>query len=120
MIKGDVSVAVNSLVLEATEKITLKVGQSSIVIDHCSIYINAPSMIYENSSSVLATGASAVTLQNVADATLAEPGVPVERAADALRPARTVRRKPDYPYGDADTRAALFLRCRRCELRFPP
>ena len=120
VIKGDVSVAVNSLVLEAPQKITLKVGQSSIVIDHCSIYINAPSMIYENSSSVPATGASAVTLQNVADATLAEPGGTVERAADALRPARTVRRKPDYPYGDADTRAALFLRCRRCELRFPP
>ena len=73
VIKGDVSVAVNSLVLEATEKITLKVGQSSIVIDHCSIYINAPSMIYENSGGS-ATGASAVTLQNVADATLAEPG----------------------------------------------
>lgn len=73
VVKGNVVLAANSFTFDATEKITLKVGQSFIVIDHCSIYINAPSMIYENSGGS-ATGASAVTLRNVTDATLAEPG----------------------------------------------
>ena len=73
VIKGDVSIGLNSLILEATEKITLKVGQSFITIDHCEIYISAPLMIYENSGGS-AQGATAVTLQNVSDATLAEPG----------------------------------------------
>ncbi|MBV9785213.1 MAG: hypothetical protein JO264_15490 [Acidisphaera sp.] len=73
VIKGDVSIALNSLTVEATEKITLKVGQSFIVIDHCAVYINGPSMIYENSGGS-AQGAASVTMQNVADAALAEPG----------------------------------------------
>jgi uncharacterized protein involved in type VI secretion and phage assembly len=74
IIKGDVSIGLNSLTIEATEKITLKVGQSYITIDHCEIYINAPLMIYENSPGPAVKGAVPVTFQNITDATLAEPG----------------------------------------------
>jgi type VI secretion system secreted protein VgrG len=73
VIKGDVSIGLNSLTIEATEKITLKVGSSFIVIDHCAVYINGPSMIYENSGGS-AQSAASVTLQNVTDASAAEPG----------------------------------------------
>jgi uncharacterized protein involved in type VI secretion and phage assembly len=73
VIKGDVSIALNSLVIEATKKITLKVGQSFIVIDPCEIHIKAPAMIYENSGGTPGT-ASAVVMQNILDAALAEPG----------------------------------------------
>ena len=73
VIKGDVSIGLNSLTIEATEKISLKVGQSFIVIDHCAVYISAPSMIYENSGGS-PQSAAAVTMQDVADAALAEPG----------------------------------------------
>lgn len=73
VIKGEVSIALDSLVIEATKKITLKVGQSFIVIDPCEIWINAPAMIYENSGGS-PDKALAVTMQNVADATAAEPG----------------------------------------------
>jgi uncharacterized protein involved in type VI secretion and phage assembly len=73
VIKGDVSIALNSLTIEATEKISFKVGQSFVVIDHCAVYINAPSMIYENSGGS-ADSAASVTMQNVSDAALAEPG----------------------------------------------
>jgi uncharacterized protein involved in type VI secretion and phage assembly len=73
VVKGDVSIGLNSLTIEATEKITLKVGSSFIVIDHCAVYINGPSMIYENSGGSPDSAASA-TLKNVANATLAEPG----------------------------------------------
>jgi uncharacterized protein involved in type VI secretion and phage assembly len=79
VIKGDVSIGLNSLTIEATEKITLKVGASFIVIDHCAVYIHGPSMIYENSGGS-PDSAVAVTLKNVADAALAEPGdVPDKR-----------------------------------------
>jgi len=73
VIKGDVSIGLNSLTIEATETITLKVGQSFIIIKNCEIYINAPAMLYENSGGS-PQSAVAVTLQNVTDATLAEPG----------------------------------------------
>jgi uncharacterized protein involved in type VI secretion and phage assembly len=73
VVKGNVSIAVNALTIEATEKITLKVGSSFIVIDHCAVYISGPSMVYINSGGSPDKAAS-VTMQNVADATLAEPG----------------------------------------------
>lgn len=73
VIGGDVSIALNSLVIEATKKITFKVGQAFIVIDPCNVYINGPAMIWENSGGS-PDKAAAVTMQNVADASLAEPG----------------------------------------------
>jgi uncharacterized protein involved in type VI secretion and phage assembly len=94
VIKGDVSIGLNSLTIEATEKITLKVGASFIVIDHCAVYINGPSMIYENSGGS-PTSAAAVTLQNVADAALAEPG---DQASKRLTPC-SVHGGPGGPPG---------------------
>jgi hypothetical protein len=72
VIKGDVSITMNSLVIEATQKITLKVGQSFIVIDPCEVHLNGCNVYKTPSGS--AGGASSVTMQNIADAALAEPG----------------------------------------------
>jgi hypothetical protein len=62
----------NSLVIEATQKITLKVGGSFIVIDPCEVHLNGCNVYKTPSGS--ADGAASVTLQNIADATAAEPG----------------------------------------------
>jgi type VI secretion system secreted protein VgrG len=72
VIKGDVSISMNSLVIEATQKITLKVGGSFIVIDPCEVHLNGCNVYKTPSGS--ADGAASVTLQNIADATAAEPG----------------------------------------------
>jgi hypothetical protein len=61
------------LVIEAFKKITLKVGQSFIVIDPCEIWISAPAMVYINSGGSPDKAAD-VTMQDVADAAPAEPG----------------------------------------------
>jgi len=73
VVKGDVSIGVKSLTVEASETITLKVGSSFIVIDHCEIHISAPLMIYINSGGSPNSAAS-MTMHDIADATLAEPG----------------------------------------------
>jgi uncharacterized protein involved in type VI secretion and phage assembly len=73
VVKGDVSVGLDSLVIEAFKKITLKVGQSFIVIDPCEIWISAPAFIHLNDGGSADKSAD-VTMQNVADATPAEPG----------------------------------------------
>ncbi len=72
VIKGDVSIAMNSLVIEATEKITLKVGSSFIVIDPCQVHLNGANVYKTPSGS--AGKAASVTMQDVADAIRAEPG----------------------------------------------
>ncbi len=72
VIKGDVSISMNSLVIEATQKITLKVGGSFIVIDPSEVHLNGCNVYKTPSGS--ADSAASVTLQNVADATPAEPG----------------------------------------------
>ncbi len=69
-------------------------GASFIVIDHCAVYINGPSMIHENSGGS-PTSAAAVTLQNVADAALAEPG---DQASKRLTPC-SVHGGPGGPPG---------------------
>ena len=78
VIKGDVSISMNSLVIEATQKITLKVGGSFIVIDPCEVHLNGCNVYKTPSGS--AGGAASVTLQNIADATAAEPGDKWNRA----------------------------------------
>lgn len=71
-LKGDVSIAMNSLVIEATQKITPKVGASFIVIDPCEVHLNGCNVYKTPSGS--ADGAASVTLQNIADVTAREPG----------------------------------------------
>jgi|HubBroStandDraft_6_1064221.scaffolds.fasta_scaffold127139_1 hypothetical protein len=74
IIKGEVNINLKSLRIEAAEKIILKVGNSFIIIDPCHIYINAPAMIYENSGGSPGKDMGPMTMQNIVDATLAEPG----------------------------------------------
>ena len=89
VVKGDVSVGLDSLVIEAFKKITLKVGQSFIVIDPCEIWISAPAFVHINSGGSPDKAAD-VTMQNVADATPAEPGdVPAGRMTDCTDQPKT-------------------------------
>jgi uncharacterized protein involved in type VI secretion and phage assembly len=72
IVEGVASLGGNSVVVEATNKITLKVGGSFIVIGPCGIYIKGP-IIYENSGGS-PDKAAKVTMLQVADAEKAEPG----------------------------------------------
>jgi uncharacterized protein involved in type VI secretion and phage assembly len=72
VIKGVASIGANSIVLEATNKITLKVGSSWVVVGPCGVYINGP-MVYINSGGS-PDSAATVTMLDVADAATAEPG----------------------------------------------
>ncbi len=67
------SLAADSIVLQATTKITLKVGGSSIVIAPAAIYLNGP-VLHHNAGDGGAGTASSATLQNVADAETADDG----------------------------------------------
>lgn len=67
------SLAADSIVLQATTKITLKVGGSSIVLTPCAIYLNGP-VLHHNAGDGGADSAASVTLQNVADAVTADDG----------------------------------------------
>jgi uncharacterized protein involved in type VI secretion and phage assembly len=86
IVEGVASLGANSVVIEATNKITLKVGGSFIVIGPCGISIKAP-IIYENSGGSPDKAAS-VTMLQVGDAARAEPGDDP-----------TVRKTPCSPHG---------------------
>ncbi len=81
VIRGQWSHGANEIVLEATKKITLKVGASWVVIDPCGVYITGP-MVYINSGGD--PGArGALKMQDITDAAAAEPGdEPNKRLAD--------------------------------------
>jgi uncharacterized protein involved in type VI secretion and phage assembly len=72
VIAATASIGASSIVIEATNQITLKVGGSWIVIGPSGVYIDGP-MVYINSGGA-PQSSSAVTMQNVADAEVAEPG----------------------------------------------
>jgi uncharacterized protein involved in type VI secretion and phage assembly len=72
VVGGPMSVGANSIVLEATTQITLKVGGSWIVVSPCGVFINGP-MVLINSGGAPQPSVP-VVMQNVADAEAAEPG----------------------------------------------
>jgi uncharacterized protein involved in type VI secretion and phage assembly len=77
VVKQAVSINGASIVLEASQKITLKVGSSSIVLTPCAIYIQGP-MHNENCGDGGADSAASATLQNLMDPAAADPGTPAD------------------------------------------
>jgi uncharacterized protein involved in type VI secretion and phage assembly len=75
---GDtVSINAASIVLDATKKITLKVGGSSIVITNGNIYIWGPPPTQIDTANGGPDPAASATLQDVAGAATADPGDPL-------------------------------------------
>jgi uncharacterized protein involved in type VI secretion and phage assembly len=75
------SVAADTIVLEATTKITLKVGNSFVVVTPCGVYASGP-ILYKNSGGA-PDPSLPVTIVDVADAATAEPGdKPNKRTTD--------------------------------------
>jgi type VI secretion system secreted protein VgrG len=74
IIKGNLSLNASSIVLEASQKITLKVGSSTVVLNSSGVYIDG-TMVYNQCSGPADTAAD-LTFQNVVDATQADPGEP--------------------------------------------
>jgi uncharacterized protein involved in type VI secretion and phage assembly len=66
------SLAADSIILEATTKITLKVGNSFVVVTPCGVYASGP-LLYKNSGGA-PDPSLPVTIVDVADAAAAEPG----------------------------------------------
>ncbi len=75
---GDtVSINASSIVLDATKKITLSVGGSSIVITNGNIYIWGPPPTQIDTATGGPDPAASAELQDVADAGTADPGDPL-------------------------------------------
>jgi uncharacterized protein involved in type VI secretion and phage assembly len=75
VVKGTVSVNAASLVLEATKKLTLKVGSNSIVITPIAIYLNG-SLLNHNSGDGSPDSSVNGVLQDLMNPTAADPGTP--------------------------------------------
>lgn len=73
VIGGKASIAADDIVLQATTKITLKVGSSTIVVTPAAIFLNGP-VLHHNAGDGGAESADSVTLQNVGDAKDADDG----------------------------------------------
>jgi uncharacterized protein involved in type VI secretion and phage assembly len=74
VVGGDYSLNASNIVLEASQKLTLKVGGSTVVLNPCGVYVDGP-MIYLQSGGPAGT-ASDATMKDVADAVKADPGEP--------------------------------------------
>lgn len=74
IIKGNLSLNASSIVLEASQKITLKVGSSTVVLNSSGVYLDG-TMVY-NQCNGPADSTSDLTFQNVVDAAQADPGEP--------------------------------------------
>jgi hypothetical protein len=68
------SLNASSIVLEASQKITLKVGSSTIVLNASGVYLDG-AMVYKQCGGA-ADSTSDLTFQNVVDAVQADPGEP--------------------------------------------
>jgi type VI secretion system secreted protein VgrG len=97
VVGGVASMGAGSIVLEATNKITLKVGSSWIVVTPCGVYASGP-MIYKNSGGG-PDSASPVTMVDVADAATAEPGdQPNKRTTDCNPHGGHGRKRSSHTY----------------------
>jgi type VI secretion system secreted protein VgrG len=74
IVKGNLSLNASSIVLEASQKITLKVGSSTVVLNSSGVYLDG-TMVY-NQCNGPADSTSDLTFQNVVDATHADAGEP--------------------------------------------
>ena len=74
IIKGNLSLNATNIVLEASQKITLKVGSSTIVLNASGVYFDG-TMVNRDPNGP-ADSTSDLTFQNVMDATQADPGEP--------------------------------------------
>ena len=74
IIKGNLSLNASNIVLEASQKITLKVGSSTIVLNSSGVYLDGTMVNHQCNGPADST--SDLTFQNVMDATQADPGEP--------------------------------------------
>lgn len=90
LVGGKMSLNATTIVLEASTKISLKVGCSSIVINSAGVYIDGP-IIYKQCGGPVES-ASDATITDVADAAEADPGDP-PNWLDLHPPGKSGRRK---------------------------
>jgi uncharacterized protein involved in type VI secretion and phage assembly len=74
IIKGNLSINAKNIVLEASQKITLRVGQSTLVLSPSTHYLDGPMICKQQDGP--ADPVPDLTFQNVADAAMADPGEP--------------------------------------------
>jgi uncharacterized protein involved in type VI secretion and phage assembly len=74
VIGGKLSLNAGTIVIEASQKLTLKVGSSTVVLNPCGVYLDGP-MIYHQSGGPADSAADA-QIKDVADAIKADPGEP--------------------------------------------
>lgn len=74
IVKGTLSLNASSIVLEAKQKITLRVGQSTLVLTPSTHYLDGPMICKQQDGP--ADPVPDLTFQNVVDATKADPGEP--------------------------------------------
>jgi len=74
VIKGNFSLNAQNIVLEASQKLTLKVGSSTVVMNAGGVYIDG-AMVYKQCSGQ-ADSAADLNMQTIMDAQQADPGEP--------------------------------------------
>jgi uncharacterized protein involved in type VI secretion and phage assembly len=74
VVGGNLSLNAGTIVIEASQKLTLKVGGSTVVLNPCGVYLDG-AMIY-NQCGGPADAAADAHIKDVADATKADPGEP--------------------------------------------
>jgi uncharacterized protein involved in type VI secretion and phage assembly len=79
IVGSTLSLNAGAVVIEAAEKLTLKVGGSTVVLNPAGVYIDGP-MIYKQGGGP-ADSAAALNMTDVADAARADPGDPANKRA---------------------------------------
>jgi uncharacterized protein involved in type VI secretion and phage assembly len=74
VVGGKLSLNAGTIVIEASQKLTLKVGGSTVVLNPCGVYVDGP-LIHNQNGGPADTAADA-TINDVADAVKADPGEP--------------------------------------------
>jgi uncharacterized protein involved in type VI secretion and phage assembly len=80
VVGGKLSLNAGTIVIEASQKLTLKVGGSTVVLNPCGVYIDGP-LIHNQNGGPADTAADA-TIKDVADAVRADPGEPAYMRAE--------------------------------------
>jgi type VI secretion system secreted protein VgrG len=76
VVGGNLSLNAGTIVIEASQKLTLKVGGSTVVLNACGVYLDG-AMIY-NQCGGPADSAADAHMKDVADASKADPGEPAQ------------------------------------------
>jgi type VI secretion system secreted protein VgrG len=80
VVGGKLSLNAGTIVIEASQKLTLKVGGSTVVLNPCGVYIDGA--LIHNQGGGPADTAADVTIKDVADAVKADPGEPAYMRAE--------------------------------------